>query len=43
MSAGQHLSGDKARRELGFVSQVSLREALERALAWFRQVGYLDR
>lgn len=42
MSAGQHLSGDKARRELGFESQVSLREALERALAWFKQVGYLS-
>lgn len=42
MSGGQHLSGAKARRELGFKSQVPLREALTRALAWFRQVGYLD-
>lgn len=41
MSAGQHLSGEKAQRELGFTSAVSLREALERALAWFKQVGYL--
>jgi len=41
MSAGQHLSGAKALRELGFSRTVSLREALERALAWFRQVGYL--
>lgn len=42
MSGGQHLSGAKAERELGFRSQVPLREALARALAWFRQVGYLD-
>lgn len=41
MSAGQHLSGEKAKRELGFERRVPLREALERALAWFRQVGYL--
>ena len=41
MSAGQHLKGDKAQRELGFVSDVPLREALQRALAWFKQVGYL--
>ena len=41
MSAGQHLSGAKAARELGFTSAVPLREALERALAWFRQAGYL--
>jgi dihydroflavonol-4-reductase len=41
MSAGQHLSGEKARRELGFQSQVPLQEALERTLHWFRQVGYL--
>ena len=42
MSAGQHLSGRKAREELGFFSTVPLREALERALSWFRQAGYLD-
>ena len=41
MSAGQHLSGRKARAELGFFSTVPLREALERALGWFRQAGYL--
>lgn len=42
MSAGQHLSGEKARLELGFASRVPLREALERALSWFRHVGYLS-
>jgi dihydroflavonol-4-reductase len=41
MSGGQHLSGAKALQELGFESRVPLREALERALAWFKQVGYL--
>lgn len=41
MSAGQYLSGHKAQRELGFVSETPLLETLERALHWFRKVGYV--
>ena len=41
MASGQHLDGSKAQRELGYTPQVGLREALARALAWFRQVGYV--
>jgi dihydroflavonol-4-reductase len=41
MSAGQFLSGAKAERELGFKSAVSLDEAITRALAWFREAGYV--
>lgn len=41
MAAGQFLDGGKAQRELGYAPQVNLPEALSRALAWFRQVGYV--
>lgn len=40
MSAGQHLSGAKAERELGFKAGVSLEDAITRALNWFRANGY---
>jgi dihydroflavonol-4-reductase len=40
MSAGQHLSGAKAERELGFKARVSIEDAVQRALAWFRANGY---
>ncbi len=42
MTLGQFLDGDKARRELGYEPEVTTREALERALRWFREVGYLS-
>lgn len=42
MSAGQHLDGSKAERDLGFKAEVSMEEALRRALFWFREVGYCD-
>ena len=41
MSAGQFLDGAKAARVLGYQPEVPLRRAIERALAWFRQVGYV--
>lgn len=41
MSAGQHLSGDKAAAELGYSPTVGLEDAVARALAWFREVGYV--
>ncbi len=41
MSAGQFLDGSRAERELGYRPEVPLRKALERALEWFRQVGYV--
>ena len=39
MSAGQHLSGMKAKQDLGFEAEVSLDEALARAHAWFQAQG----
>lgn len=42
MSAGQHLDGAKAERELGFKAEVSMEDALQKALAWFREAGYCD-
>ena len=39
MSAGQHLSGIKAKQDLGFESEVSLDDALARAYTWFKQQG----
>lgn len=41
MASGQFLDGGKARRELGFEPRVGLRQAVARALAWFREHGYL--
>jgi dihydroflavonol-4-reductase len=41
MSAGQFLDGNKARRELGYEPAVDLREAIARALRWFREQGYV--
>lgn len=41
MSAGQHLSGAKAQKELGFTSSVTLDDAITRALRWFRAQGYV--
>jgi len=41
MASGQYLDGGKAERELGYRAQVTLDEALSRALSWFRQVGYV--
>lgn len=42
MSSGQFLDGSKAQRELGYTPQVTLPDALTRALAWFREVGYVS-
>lgn len=42
MSAGQHLDGAKAQRELGFHAQLDLESTLTRALEWFRAEGYLS-
>lgn len=39
MSAGQHLSGIKAKQDLGFEAEVSLDDALARAYEWFKQQG----
>jgi dihydroflavonol-4-reductase len=42
MASGQFLDGAKARRELGYEPQVTLPEALTRALKWFREAGYVS-
>lgn len=39
MSAGQHLSGIKAKQDLGFEAEVSLDDTLARAYDWFKQQG----
>jgi nucleoside-diphosphate-sugar epimerase len=39
MSAGQFLTGAKARSELGFTATATLDNAIQRALAWFRSNG----
>lgn len=41
MASGQFLSGAKAAEDLGFEAQVSVAEAVERALVWFKEVGYV--
>ncbi|MCB1327034.1 MAG: NAD-dependent epimerase/dehydratase family protein [Spirochaetales bacterium] len=41
MAAGQFLSGERAARDLGFEAQVSVEEAVTRALSWFREIGYI--
>jgi dihydroflavonol-4-reductase len=42
MAAGQHLSGDIAKQELGYEPQVSLEETVQRTLDWFASVGMLS-
>jgi dihydroflavonol-4-reductase len=42
MSGGQFLDGGKAKRELGFTAQVSVDEAIRRALGWYRAQGLLE-
>ena len=41
MASGQFLDGSKAQRELGYEPSVGVREAVARALAWFRANGYV--
>lgn len=41
MASGQFLDGSKARRELGYEPSAGAREAISRALAWFRARGYV--
>jgi dihydroflavonol-4-reductase len=41
MSAGQFVNGAKAQRELGFTASTTLDHAIGRALAWFRNNGYV--
>ncbi len=41
MAYGQYLDGEKAERQLSFRAALRLEETLDRAIAWFRQVGYI--
>jgi nucleoside-diphosphate-sugar epimerase len=34
-------SPEKAKRELGFQSQVSLQEGVQQTVAWYREMGWL--
>jgi len=42
MSAGQHLDGSKAERELQYRPELDLEQTLDRTLTWFRSHGYLN-
>jgi nucleoside-diphosphate-sugar epimerase len=39
MSSGQFIDGEKARQQLGFYPEVSIDEAIVRALKWFQGNG----
>jgi dihydroflavonol-4-reductase len=41
MALGQFLDGRKATRELGYRPQLSVPEAIQRAITWFRQEGMI--
>jgi dihydroflavonol-4-reductase len=41
MTEGRAYSGERARRELGFVPRVGLADGLARAVAWYRAEGLL--
>jgi dihydroflavonol-4-reductase len=42
MSSGQYLDGLKAERELGYRPEVSIDEAIRRAIVWFRAQGVVQ-
>lgn len=42
MSAGQHLSGEKAATELNFAANASMSGAIQKAYDWFQQAGYIE-
>jgi dihydroflavonol-4-reductase len=42
MGSGQHLDGEKAKRELGYEPTIDLEEAIRRAFVWFKSVGYIS-
>jgi dihydroflavonol-4-reductase len=42
LAGGQFIDGSKAERDLDYAPTVSIRGALERALAFFREVGYVN-
>jgi nucleoside-diphosphate-sugar epimerase len=39
MSSGQFIDGEKLRQQLGFHPEVSIDEAIARALKWFQSNG----
>lgn len=41
MASGQFISGEKAARNLRFVPEVSVDEAIARTLSWFRSQGLI--
>jgi dihydroflavonol-4-reductase len=42
MSSGQFIDGEKARQQLGFYPEVSIDEAIGRALRWFQGNGLVN-
>ncbi len=41
MSAGQFLTGDKAKNELGYQPETSIDEAIKKTIEWFKTNGYI--
>ncbi len=42
LANGQHLSGEKAKRELGYVPEVEMKDAIQRAYRWFTRNDYIN-
>ena len=43
MASGQHLDGTKARTELDYTPDLSMRDAVDRAFIWFDKHGYIKK
>lgn len=41
LSSGQHLDGDKAKNELGYIPEFSADDAIHRAFNWFKKEAYI--
>jgi len=41
LSGGQHLNGDKAKKELGYAPELGTEDAVHRAYTWFKKEGYI--
>ncbi|KYG72022.1 dihydroflavonol-4-reductase [Roseivirga ehrenbergii] len=42
LAYGQHLDGSKAKEELGYEPDLTVKDAIERAYNWFKKEGYIE-
>ena len=42
LAYGQHLDGSKAKEELGYEPDLTLKEAIMRSHDWFKKEGYIE-